>query len=123
MRGFLKMHFGWKLWIFLMAIVNGILPLFFIDQAVALITFSGAIAGLFIGFTLAFTQGYTKLLGLMHGPWIPAFVLQIYTLMHIQPAGYFGAWLWTSTIITGSSLALDTMDVYFYIKGHRHRTD
>ncbi|MFD2178331.1 hypothetical protein [Veronia pacifica] len=121
LRGIFKMPLIWQAWMLVLLTVNGIIPIFFLPHHLAVITLTAMISGLFIGFVLAEVHGFTKLLGIMHGPWIPLFILQCYSLWSggENISGTLFLWLVASTVITFSSLVLDVLDVVAFTRGNR----
>ncbi len=119
MSGVLKMPFVWQVWIFILVLVNGVGPLFFLSESVALVTLSAMIVGGITGEVLTRVQGFTKLLGLMHVSWVPMLVLQIWVLLIENPTGMFAFWLFISALVTITSLIIDIIDVIKYLRGDR----
>lgn len=103
----------------IMVIVNLVMPFFFLKESIAIVTIVAVIFGGAIGEAITRTHGFTKLLSVMHGPWIPVFVLQLLVLIKDNPQGNFKTWLLASTVITGTSLIIDVIDLIKYIKGDR----
>ena len=118
-RGVLRMPVPWQVWIGVLVVINGIGPLFFLGETVAIVTLAAMITGGIVGEVLTQVQGFTKLLGLMHGSWVPMFVLQLIVLFSGDPTGNFQVWLIASTAVTGISLVIDVADVVSYLKGNR----
>lgn len=113
-QGFLAMPLWVKLWIAVLVVSNGILPLYFLDQLVAQITLLGICSSSVVGFYIVKAVGFNKLMGLMHATWIPMVYVQAYTLLTSDVSGAFGDWLMASFIISLISLAFDVYDVVVY---------
>ena len=118
MRGVRKMPWFWQLWVLLLVVVNGVGPCLFLSEQVAVVTLVAVALGGIIGEILCHVQGFTKLLGLMHTPWVPMFALQVLVLSSGTATGLFAKWLLVSTGITFVSLLLDVLDVVHYLRGN-----
>ena len=117
--GIRSLPIGWQLWVMLMAVVNMLLPLLFIEQPEAQWTLVAFIAGATLGMVLVKRQGFTRLLGLMHIFWIPL-LLWLWGRMSIWPVGEpFVIWLRTLMVINAVSIVIDAVDVVRYISGDR----
>ena len=119
MRGVLRMPFHWQIWIGVLVVVNGIAPFFFLSEPVAIVTVAAMITGGLVGEALTQVQGFTKLLGVMHGSWVPMFVFQLIVFFGEDPTGAFRSWLIASLIVTAISLVIDVADVVSYVRGDR----
>ena len=67
--GLHSIQWYWMLWIYLLVLVNGIIPIFFLPQFTSIIVLVSAFVGFAIGLVLTHALGFTKILGLMHFPW------------------------------------------------------
>lgn len=119
LAGVRRMPVFWQIWLVVLMIVNGIAPFFYLSEGVAIVTLVAFATGGVIGAILCEVQGFTKLLGLMHGPWVALFALQILVLRAGVSPGGFRNWLLVSTLVTFLSLILDIADVVAYLKGNR----
>lgn len=117
MRGVLRMPIYWQLWIGVLVLANFIGPLFFLSEPSAVVTLVAMVAGAIVGEALTQAQGFTKLLGVMHGSWVPMFAFQLITLFGDEPTGGFRIWLIFATIVTAASLVIDVVDVIAYLRG------
>ena len=107
----------WILWIYWMMLVNGLLPMFFLPKFTAIIVLASSLTGLFVGLTLTHAMGYSKILGLMHFPWIPMVCFQVYYLcgLNFRLESLHGYWLFSSLVVSIVSLVIDAKDVYEYL--------
>lgn len=119
-RGILKLPIIWQIWVILLMAINGVWSVFFIDRPIAFAMFVSLLTGGIVGMILAQVHGFTKLLGLMHAPWVPVFALQIVALYREAPSGNYAAWFYTSLTVTGISLIIDIYDVWLYVRGNRN---
>ena len=117
--GLFRLPIIWQIWSFFILAVNGLGPLLFLDENVAIVILVSTLMSAVVGFILVSVQGFTKLLGLMHAPWVPAFVLQLMVFFNESPEGDFAKWLLLSIFITAVSLAIDTVDVILFLKGNK----
>ena len=119
MAGVRRMPIFWQLWLALLMLINGVGPLFFLNETVAILTLVGVLSGGLIGMVLCETHGFTKILGVMHGPWVVVLALQLIVLKDGMPEGNYGKWLVASAVVTFLSLVIDVIDVAAYVRGDR----
>jgi hypothetical protein len=124
-KGCLSMHPVWRVWLFILFLANVILPCFFLNHTIAQVSLLCAFSGALIGFSLTHVNGFNKLLGLMHGPWIPLVFLQgkiLYKLTEVDPAfSNFSKWLIFSFAVSSISLVIDITDVLTYLRQNKHK--
>lgn len=113
-RGFMAMPLWVKLWMAVMVVSNGIMPLYFFEHVVAQVTFLSIFIAGPLAYFIVKSVGFNKFLGFMHAPWIPMVYLQAHTLITTDTSGMFATWLMASLLISVVSLVLDIMDVIQY---------
>lgn len=118
-RGCLMMAPVWQFWILIMVLGNGVAPFFFLFEPVAMITVVSFCTGGLIASAMASSHGFTKLLGVMHGPWVPMVAFQVYVLAYQNPTGVFKTWLIASIVVSSVSIVLDAVDIVRYMMGER----
>ena len=117
MSGVSGLHPVWQVWLLVMAIVNGVLPLLFLPDLAAIVTLVGVSSGAILGLLLVRLQGFTKLLGLMHVPWIPMLATQIGLYPGFDGASNYSLWLTSAIAVTAISLVIDVIDVVIFFRG------
>lgn len=110
------LHPLWQIWLLIMMVVNGILPFFFLPELAAIVTLFGMFSGAFLGLVLVHLHGFTKLLGLMHVPWVPMIAAQIGLYSGFNSASNYSLWLTAAILITAISLVIDAIDVAVFFK-------
>ena len=110
---------GWRIWLATLMAANMVAPLFFINRIEAQAAFVAINVGAFTGAFLYKKQGFTRLLGAMHWPWI--FLLPfLWGRLDVVSAGEpFGIWLRIVLVLNVLSLILDAVDVLKYVAGDR----
>ena len=103
-----------RLWVFVLIIVNGVAPLLHLQEPAAQVMLIGFYTGSLVGFAICATVGFSRLLGLMHGPWIPAVYLIARRLVVGGATGSLAVWLVASLAVSAVSLMLDARDVGMY---------
>ena len=116
--GALALGPGWWVWMALLIMANGVLPLFFLPQLTAIVTLVASAACLPIALALTRLFGYSKLLGLMHAPWVPMLVVSCYFHPGLEDLDAYGWWLTFSIATTIGSLIIDTTDVVRFLRAH-----
>ena len=105
--GFSALPWYWRGWVYLLIFVNGILPVIFLPKFTAIIVLVSALLGLFMGLVLTHAVGFSKILGLMHLPWIPMVLFQLYYLNQQNSLKSFhDYWLVASLVLSILSLML-----------------
>ncbi|WP_428356159.1 hypothetical protein [Methyloprofundus sp.] len=120
-EGFAALDWFWIAWVYLLILVNGILPIIFLPKFTAIIVLVSAIIGLFMGLVLTHALGFSKILGLMHFPWIPMVCFQLYYLnqQNYSLNSFHDYWLVSSLILSLLSLIIDFKDVYEFLLSSR----
>ena len=84
--------------------------------------FSKAISSLLIGLILFSLQGFTRLLGLMHFPWLVMIALFLEAFEQTSSRSFFGIWVRSVILVNGVTLAFDIFNIFRYICGEREST-
>jgi hypothetical protein len=120
MRGLLTLAKPWWAWLFLLMLVNLLIPLVFLGTPEAHWTLIAFFVAFGIQATLFRFKGFVRLLGVGHIiPWVPL-VLWLWTrLGAIDPSTPFGQWILAVIFLNGISLVIDLVDVFRYLAGDR----
>ena len=115
--GIHSLDWYWLSWIYLMVLINGIIPFFFLPRFTSIIVLISATTGFFLGLILTHALGYSRILGLMHLPWIPMVSFQMYYFykQKFKPKSLHDYWFILSLLISVLSLAIDFHDIFSYI--------
>ncbi len=110
---------GWQIWLLVLMAANMVTPFFFLTRIEAQAVFVAINIGFFTGVFIYKRQGFTRLLGFMHWPWI--FLLPfLWGRLGVVSAGEpFGIWIRAVLVLNSLSLILDVMDVIKYAAGDR----
>ncbi|NOR69575.1 MAG: hypothetical protein GQ532_07745 [Methylomarinum sp.] len=116
-EGFSQLSWYWRAWVYLLIVLNGILPVIFLPKFTAIIVLVSALIGLFMGLVLTHSFGFSKILGLMHFPWIPMVCFQFYYLnqQNYSLNSFHDYWLVSSLILSSLSLIIDFKDIYEFL--------
>ena len=110
---------GWKIWLLVLMAANMVAPLFFFNHIEAQAAFIAINVGFFTGVYLYKQQGFTRLLGAMHWPWIILLPF-LWGRLDIASAGEpFGIWIRVVLVLNTPSLILDVVDIIKYASGDR----
>ncbi len=110
---------GWRIWFWLLIIVNFVGPLFFlqhIEPRLVLLTY--IVAGITI-VILHKRLGWVRLLGIGHILWIGLLPWLIFHYIAAQPVGMFGIWLISVICIDVLCFGIDIVDIIRYLFGNR----
>ncbi len=119
MRGLRKMPLYAQLWVALLVIANGIVPLFFLGRIEADVTLIVFLANAAVMMVLTKEYGFTRILGAGHFPWFLLLVYLVTRLDAIPAADAYGLWLRAVMLINAISLIIDVTDVVRYVRGDR----
>ena len=110
---------GWRIWLATLMVANMVVPLFFLNHIEALAIFVAINLGAFTGVFLYKQQGFTRLVALMHWPWI--FLLPyLWGRFDVVAAGTpLGVWIRVVIVLNSLSLILDIVGVVRYAAGDR----
>ena len=108
---------GLRVWLAVLITVNGILPLWFLDRVEAWVAMGVLHGGFLIGVVLFQRQGLTRLLGLMHAPWILLLVLLWPQMDQVPASEPFGLWIRVAFTLDAIALVFDAKDVLKYLAG------
>lgn len=117
-RGAWALGAGWRVWMFLLVAVNGIGPLFFLPHLAAATMLVATAMALVMGLIVVrVQQRYTKLLGVIHAPWVPALLVALHEFTHLPDRfDDYKTWLACSIVMTVGSLLIDATDVLRFLK-------
>ena len=121
-RGLMKMPIHWQLWLALLVISNGVIPLFFLNRLEAQVVVLALVAGMILMTVLTGLSGFTRLLGFGHVFWIPLLYFLWLRLEQNPADDFFGIWMRVLMILNATSLVIDIVDVGRYIAGDRSET-
>ncbi|MGV7220774.1 MAG: hypothetical protein ACQ9MH_04535 [Nitrospinales bacterium] len=119
MRGIFSLAVGWKIWLFLLITVNFFIPVVFYHTQEAKFTILAFLVSGMMGIILVKIQGFTRLLGLMHIPWIPLIIYLIGQLNDYPVSQPISLWIKALIVFNGISLIIDFVDVIRYLRGER----
>ncbi len=116
-----SMEWFWRGWIYFMAFVNAIVPIFFLPKFTAILVMLSGFVGLITGLVIIHATGYSKLLGLMHLPWVPMVCFQIYYFYHhgFKLKDPHDIWFLVSLIISLFSLVIDFYDIHTFMTNEK----
>ncbi len=110
---------GLSVWLGALIILNGVAPLWFLDHPEAWVAMATFHSGFLVGVVLFKSQGFTRLLGLMHAPWIILLALLWGTMGEVPASEPFGLWMRVVFTLDAVALVFDAKDVIKYLAGDR----
>lgn len=114
-----SLHPVWRVWLVVLMVVNLVFPLFYYDRIEAQVTIIVFMMAALTGMVLFRIQGFTRLMGLMHFPWLFLLCYLWSRLDVIHADSSFGLWIRAVILLNGISLIIDMVDVIRYIAGDR----
>lgn len=121
-NGLVGMAWPWRLWVGLLAFLNLIAPLAFLDRPDAHWTLAAMAAAAVSMMALAQVQGFTRLLGLGHIWWAPL-IWYLVDRGALSDPGLNREWfvLWRDAVVSANALSLviDAGDVGRFLAGDR----
>ncbi len=108
-----------QVWLAVLVVANGVVPLFFFGRAEARVVFATWLMSAALMVAMTHVMGFTRLLGLAHLPWL-LLLVYLWARMGGHPAAQaYGAWIRTVMVLNLASLIMDAVDVVRYVKGDR----
>ena len=118
-RGLGQMPIHWKPWLISLLTANMIVPLFYLTRWEAQVVLGVSLLGGATFVVLTAWTGFTRLLGLAHGWWIPLIFFLLNRLDQNPASTAYGFWLRTVIVLDAGSLVLDAANVVRYLRGDR----
>ena len=115
------LHPVWRVWMTTLLAVNGVAPLFFLPRLTAVITIVASLTALAMALPLVRLHGYSKLLGLIHAPWVPMVAASIYLYPGADVMSPYKAWLTASIVLSIGSLVIDVSDIFRFVRSYPSR--
>lgn len=116
--GALALHPVWWIWMAALVAVNGVAPLFFLPRLTAVVTLVASLTAFSLALVLIRLHGYSKLLGVIHAPWVPMLAASIYLYPGADAMSVYKMWLTASIVLTIGSLVIDATDVLRFLRSH-----
>ncbi len=114
-----KFSYGWRIWFWILILVNFAGPLFFLQHLLAwLVLGSYVIAGAII-VVLHRKLGWVRLLGVGHILWVALLPLLLFQVVMDYPAEWYGIWLVSVIVVDAVVFCIDIVDVTRYFRGER----
>ena len=118
LRGAWALGPWWRVWMVALLAVNLVAPVVFLPQVPAVVTLVATFTALPVAIVLVHVQGrYTRLLGLIHAPWLPMLATSLSLYPWNEPWVAYKTWLSLSIILSSISLVIDASDVYRFLGG------
>ena len=121
MRDLGKLPLPVRIWLVVLGLWNLFIPLFLLGQFEARVMAAATVLSAVLGVSLHKAKGMTRILGLMHAPWLIAVFLLFMRIMKEGASGLYGVWMLSAAVLTSISLVLDVRDVVRYVSGDRGR--
>ena len=122
MMGFLRSLFRlpihWRIWVGLMMLVNGAIPLLFLGTAEARFVLGAMMVGAVTQSAIHARKGFVRLLGVGHFLWLPM-LPWLWLRLAQAPSGLFRNWILAVLVVDGMSVLIDVADVARYFLGDR----
>ncbi len=110
---------GLQVWLWVLIVLNGVVPLWFLDHPEAWVAMATFHSGFLVGVVLFKIQGFTRLLGLMHAPWIILLALLWGKMGEVPASEPFGVWMRVVFTLDSVAMVFDAKDVIKYLAGDR----
>ena len=116
-RGAWALGPAWRVWMILLLLANAVAPWFFLPKLAAVVTLVATATALPLALAIIRLQGqYTKLLGMIHAPWVPMLAALLYLFPWDGDFDAYKAWLTCSIVLSAISLAIDATDVCRFLR-------
>jgi hypothetical protein len=119
-RGLWGLAWPWRIWVGLLILLNGIVPLAFLETLEARVVLLAFMVGAMLQMALFGARGFVRLLGMGHlVVWLPMLLWLWGRLGEAGGEGLFERWLLAVILADGLSLLIDAVDVVRYALGDR----
>ncbi|MDH5762466.1 MAG: hypothetical protein OEZ51_05750 [Nitrospinota bacterium] len=117
----IRMKFPWNLWVGLLAMVNMVGGLVYIQTAEGQMALAALMVAFLVMWGIYAKKGFVRLLGMGHLiAWPPIMIWYTHVLSMGKAEGAFQYWLMAMLTVNGISLVIDLVDVVRYSTGERH---
>lgn len=110
---------GWRLWFWLLMIVNLVAPLFFLQRPEAWATLAGYFVAAAVMIPLHRRLGWVRLLGIGHFQWLLLLPWLVYRYLETSPTGALAVWMLAVIAVDTICLIIDIVDLVRYLAGER----
>ena len=101
----------------LLVAVNAVVPWLFLPRLPAVVTLVATFTALPAALVLVRVEGgFTKLVGLIHTPWVPMLATSLWLYPWNGELDAYKLWLTLSIAMTTISLVIDATDVYRFLR-------
>lgn len=114
-----SLGWGWRVWFWVLLIVNILGPVVFVTRLEAALTLAAYLVASVIIVVMHRRLGWVRILGLGHVLWLALLPWLIHRYLTTDPGGLFGAWLLSVIVVDLVCLALDVGDIVRYARGER----
>jgi hypothetical protein len=118
-RGIFHLPVGVKLWLLVLTVGNLLVPLMYLGRSEARIVLLTFLASFVLMVVITGTNGFTRLLGLGHIPWIPLLLYLVGRLDSIPAGDFYGVWVRSVVVLNFISVVIDAIDVARFARGER----
>ncbi len=110
---------GWRIWMWLLMLVNLIAPLFFPREPEAWAALGSYFLAAAVIIPLHRRLGWVRLLGVGHFPWLLLLPWLYSRLLSGSPDGALRIWIIAALLVNTACLAIDIVDICRYLAGDR----
>jgi hypothetical protein len=114
-----EFEIGWRIWFWILILVNFIAPLFFLGKVEARVMLGAYVVAGVIVAALHRLFGWVRLLGACHFLWIGLLPWLAIRYMTTGPEGAFAYWMLATILVDTTALAIDMVDVARYLRGEQ----
>jgi len=119
MQDLRKMPWTVQAWLMILGISNMMVPIILFNHLEARVMLLSTFISFTIGVLLHKRKGITRILGLMHAPWLVAVFFLIKGIITIGAYDLYTGWMAIALVLTSISLIIDIRDVAKYYSGHK----
>lgn len=114
-----KMPWYWRVWVGLLMLVNGVMPLLFLETIEAKVVLILFILAAMTQMIIYHSKGFVRLLGIGHFYWFPMLGWLLLRLSEEQTPETVLNWVIGLIVLNTVSLLIDAVDVVRYWRGER----
>jgi len=114
-----SLGWGWRVWFWVLLIVNILGPVVFVTRLEAALTLAAYLVASVIIVMMHRRLGWVRILGLGHVLWLALLPWLIHRYLTTDPGGLFGAWMLSVIVVDIVCLLMDLGDIVRYLRGDR----
>ena len=117
LQGMRSLAWPWQLWLGVLVLLNGIVPLAYLERPEAWVTLLVFLTGANALLVIHWFLGFVRLMGIGHFGWFALIPWLGVRLDSVEDGSLFAVWIVAVILVNAISLVIDVSDVVRYARG------